>query len=417
MSLKFGLNLKNKAPPTSLSTPGAKSASKKKKPLLDDEDDSSAAPKTTDHAQEISDFNLADTLAPSSAPSPPKPTSSKPPKGQPPSGPPTRKPKPKADDPTLVAHSASAREAEQRAQDALQVDSKLYDYDAAYDALHAAEALKKAALAADPNARAPRYMDSLFSAAEQRKADQARARDKLLQRERAHEGDAFADKEKFVTDAYKLQQAEHAQLEAAEQARAAQEEHDRRLHGMANFHKHMLQDREDRHVAAMLAAEKARTQGLVVPVPAADDDDARKSEAERVQELRRQGKTVLLNDDGNVADKRDLLSAGLNVVAKPKPPPPAVAVAVALSARPDPVAHGAPPKGGGRAAQRQRQTQIIAQQLEAAAKRKADQEADEAAKMLHKSKSQKTEADVLSAKERYLARKREAAAAKDKAAK
>jgi hypothetical protein len=49
---------------------------------------------------------------------------------------------------------------------------------------------------------------------------------------------------------------------------------------------------------------------------------------------------------------------------------------------------------------------MIAQQIEAAAKRKADEEADEAAKLAHAAKSRKTEGEVMSARERYLARKR-----------
>ena len=55
---------------------------------------------------------------------------------------------------------------------------------------------------------------------------------------------------------------------------------------------------------------------------------------------------------------------------------------------------------------------MVAQQIEVAAKRKADEEAEEARKLQHASKSQKTAADISSAKERYLQRKKEAAAAK-----
>jgi hypothetical protein len=60
---------------------------------------------------------------------------------------------------------------------------------------------------------------------------------------------------------------------------------------------------------------------------------------------------------------------------------------------------------------------MVAQQIEAAAKRKADEEAEEQAKLQHASKSQKTETDIMSAKERYLKRKQEAAAAKAAAGK
>ncbi|KAH5844718.1 hypothetical protein HBI91_240060 [Parastagonospora nodorum] len=408
MSLKFGLNLKNKAP-NGLAKPGTKPALKKKKPLLDDEeDDTKDAPKPADNAQEIGEFNFDDTIT--TAPESSKSAPPKPKKGQPPV-PPTPKPKPKPDDPTLLANSASAKEAEQRALDALKHDANIYNYDAAYDALHAASALKKAAEAADPLARAPKYMDSLLNAAEQRKADQTRARDKFLQRERENEGDEFADKEKFVTGAYKNQQEENARLEEEERKRLEKEEEDRRKYGMLGFHKRMLEEREQRHREAVEAAEKASKEGIVLPV--SGEEEGKLTEAQQVDALRAQGKDILLNEDGQVADKRQLLKGGLNIVAKPKPAP-STSAAAAAAARPTLPIH-APSKG--RNAQRERQTHMVAQQIEAAAKRKADEEAEEAAKLQHAAKSQKTQTDIMGAKERYLQRKREAAAAKEKAGK
>jgi len=50
-------------------------------------------------------------------------------------------------------------------------------------------------------------MKGLFQAADVRKLDHLRAEEKMIQRERAQEGDEFADKEKFVTEAYKEQLA------------------------------------------------------------------------------------------------------------------------------------------------------------------------------------------------------------------
>jgi coiled-coil domain-containing protein 55 len=403
MSMKFGFNLKNKAPDAPAKS-GAKPALKKKKPLLDDEDDDGKSKaKAADDAQEIAEFNFDDTFVTTE---PSKPTPSKPKKGGP-IAPPIRKPKPKDDDPTLLESSASAKEAAQRAQDALAADSTIYDYDAAYEVLHAASAMRKAAEQSDPALRQAQYMESRMSAAEQRKADQQRARDKLLARERANEGDEFADKEKFVTSAYKTQQEEALVAEAAEQKRMAAEEENRRKFGMQDFHKKMLAERERQHNEAMEAAAAAAKSGFKAPV---SDDADRRSEAEIVEELRKQGKTILMNEDGGVADKRQLLTAGLNIIAKPKPQPSAGAAGPAAQ---KPVLNPAVNKSG-RMAQRDRQTAMVAQQIEAAAKRKADEEAEQEAKLQHASKSQKTQTDIMSAKERYLARKREAAAAKEK---
>ena len=251
-------------------------------------------------------------------------------------------------------------------------------------------------------------MDSLLNAAEQRKADQTRARDKFLQRERENEGDEFADKEKFVTGAYKTQQEENARLEEEERKRLAKEEEDRRKYGMLGFHKRMLEERELRHREAVEAAERASREGVVLP--ASGEEEQKLSEAQQVDALRAQGKDVLLNEDGQVADKRQLLKGGLNIVAKHRVAA-STSAAAAAGARPMLPTH-VPAKG--RNAQRERQTHMVAQQIEAAAKRKADEEAEEAAKLQHAAKSQKTQTDIMSAKERYLQRKREAAAAKEK---
>jgi coiled-coil domain-containing protein 55 len=402
--MKFGFNLKNKAP-NALAKAGAKPVQKKKKPLLDDDedDDIKGKAKAANGAQEIAEFNFDDTLT--SAPEPSKPSSSKPKKGQP-IAPPSHKPKPKHDDPTLSEHSASAREAEQRAQEALAADATIYDYDAAYEAQQASLALKKAAEQADPSGPKTKYMDSLFAAAELRKADQQRARDKQLQRERENEGDEFADKEKFVTSAYVSAQEESLRAEAEEKARVAAEEENRRKYGMQGFHKQMLAEREKRHQEAVEAAAQVAKQGIKLPSGA---EEKRKDEQELIAELKRQGKDIHLNEAGEIADKTQLLKAGLNVVAKPKP----TSTSTPSSTIPARAAVPMHAKGG-RHAQRERQTQMVAQQIEAAAKRKADEDAQEEAKLLHASKSQKTQTDILGAKERYLQRKREAAAAKEK---
>src|SRR5205814_5226268 len=52
---------------------------------------------------------------------------------------------------------------------------------------------------------------------------QLRAQERLLQREREAEGDEFADKEKFVTGAYKAQQDEVRRMERSEERRVGKE--------------------------------------------------------------------------------------------------------------------------------------------------------------------------------------------------
>ena len=109
----------------------------------------------------------------------------------------------------------------------------------------------------DAAARKPKYIDALFSASEQRKKDQLRARDKLLAREREAEGDEFADKDKFVTGAYKAQQEEAARAEEEERLRQEAEEAQKKKHGMQGFHKQMLLEQEQRHAEAMTGLVQA----------------------------------------------------------------------------------------------------------------------------------------------------------------
>lgn len=382
--------------------PTARPAVGKKKALLGDEDDKAEDQAQAAHGvQEIGEFTFEDT--PISLSHPSKSASSKPKRGQPPA-PPTRKPKPKEEDPTSIGYSASAQEAERRAQEAVEADATIYDYDTAYDALHAKSAAKAAAQREDSLQRKPKYMDSLFESAEQRKKDQLRARDKLLQREREAEGDEFADKEKFVTGAYKAQQEESRKAEEEERKRQEAEEEKKKKFGMQGFHKQMLMEQEQRHQEAIEAAAQALKEGIKPVV----QEESEKTDAEVIEELRKQGRNVILNDEGQVADKRQLLSAGLNIIAKPKP----ASTVTPASVRTTATQSNYQGHISGRNAQRERQTQMIAEQIELANKRKADEEAEEQAKLQHASKSQKTAAEISSAKERYLQRKKEAAAAK-----
>lgn len=65
----------------------------------------------------------------------------------------------------------------------------------------------------------PKYISALLATAATRKLDHLRAEEKMMQREREIEGDEFADKEEFVTQAYKDQMAEVRRAEEEEKER------------------------------------------------------------------------------------------------------------------------------------------------------------------------------------------------------
>lgn len=280
------------------------------------------------------------------------------------------------------------------------LDPNIYDYDSVYDSLHA-----KPKSSASTAAKGPKYMGNLLAAAETRKRDQLRAKEKMLLKEREAEGDEFADKEKFVTGAYKAQHEEVRKLEL-EEVRKEQEEEERKRReggGMTRMYKNLLEQDELRHTEQMKAAKEASTTSGVEEEPAQEKE---KSEVDLAKE-----KGALVNDEGQVVDKRQLLSAGLNFTPKPIPPPSKIGdPALQGPGRAGGLA-GLPGRVGSKQAMRERQTRMLETQLEEAAKRAADDDEVQREAMERAAKSRKTEGDISSAKERYIQRKKEAAAA------
>lgn len=324
----------------------------------------------------------------------------------------------KSTDPSKGYVNLSAMHSSKKhAQEAQELDPSIYSYDAVYDSLHAKP--EKDKKSADKTSEGPKYMTSLLRSAEIRKRDQLRARDRILAREREAEGDEFADKEKFVTAAYKAQQEEMRRLEAEEVEREKQEEERRKKSGnvgMVGFYRDMLSRDEQRHEQVLKATEEAAqriktgeedTAAAAVEEKAEEDEE--KAAARRAAELNAKGAHIAVNDEGQVVDKRQLLSAGLNVAPKPKAAPSATTAAAASRG----TGAGAPGRrfdSGARSArdnQRARTTEMIAAQLEERAKQEAEAEEARQKEIAERNKSRKSEKDVSSARERYLARKRE----------
>ncbi|KAJ5502945.1 hypothetical protein N7463_005819 [Penicillium fimorum] len=306
---------------------------------------------------------------------------------------------------------ASMHSSNMHAKAAEELDPLIYSYDEVYDSLHA----KPAKTSVETKSDTPKYMQNLLQTAEIRKRDQLRAKDRQLAREREAEGEEFADKEKFVTSAYKAQQVELRKAEE-EEARREKEEEERRKKsggtGMIGFYRDVLSRGEARHEEAIKAAEETARRLKAGEIVEETEDKEDKTDAQKAQDLNYQGARVVVNDEGQVVDKRQLLSAGLNVAPKPKSQAPAPKAGASR-----PIA-GRPSAGyqGGRGAQRARQTDMVASQYEERARQEEEAEAAKLKEIAEKSRSRKTAVDVSSAKERYLARKREReeAAAREK---
>lgn len=407
MSLSFGLNVKSKAPP---SPSPAKKRPTVMDSLGDDSDDEAPAPatKTNVFEEEVTEFDASKPASTSSAPAPAhkKKAPSKLKPGVAPPKPPTRKPQ-AATTADEFGDLSAQRESAAYAAKATELDPSIYDYDSFHTAATAASSARKAAAKQETAVQGPKYMNALLSAAAQRKQDQQVAREKFLQKEREAEGDEFADKEAFVTGAYKAQQEENARLREEEEKKAAEEEERKRKlgGGMQGFYRNVMADSERRHQEALEAAAEMEKRKLTGDTITTDDDET-KDEKDKIAEMASKGVNVTLNDEGQVADKRQLLTAGLNIVASPAS---ATAKPAAPSQKKDDSQQWSRKRDNG---VRERQTRMMEQQLEESRKRALEADKEEQERLEQASKSRKTETDISSARERFLARKREKEAQK-----
>jgi hypothetical protein len=416
----FSFGLKKAGP--SKSAP----ALRKPAPFGGGDDDGSGDESTPTNVAQVSELNVFGNTSSTTSTSldrRKKPT--KKPSANPPP-PPKQQPQqqqPPSTQPNKFTDLSSALTSRKHAASAEATDPSIYDYDAAYDSFKAAKAAASSSTTAQEDAtteKKPKYFASLLSAAETRARDRQIAEERRLQRERAAEGDEFADKEQFVTDAYRRQQEENQRAQAEEERREEEERKRNKGRGLVEFYKGVLERGEEEHARLVKAAEEGvgrgegGASGAVEGGGGGGGDEGEKSAAERAKEINALGGNVLVNEEGEVVDKRQLLRGGLNVGAKKKveAQQERERLAKAQAARPDVQGKGVYAAGGGKQAMRERQTRMLEAQLEETLKRSRQEEEAEAAKVQLASKSRKTDADISSAKERYLARKRAAEEAK-----
>ncbi|KAK2624644.1 hypothetical protein QTJ16_005837 [Diplocarpon rosae] len=388
--LSCGLNVKKKNPLASRPQPG------KRKPIFDDLDDSDGEDNgVTESVEEIGEFGgLSTAQKPSLKEPAPKA------KGARPVGKLGTKNRPIS----MYGDLSSSLTSKNYADKAEELDANVYDYDAVYDSLKPRKKVTE-----EDKERKPKYMTNLMAAAEVRQRDARIAEEKRLAREREAEGDEFADKEKFVTSAYKKQQEENRRLEAEEKIREEQEAKKNKGTGMTSFYKNMLEKGEQKHAEVVKAVEERIKTG---PVDEMEEEKV-KSEAEIAQEINEKNAgSIAINDEGQVVDKRQLLKGGLNIAPKAKSSAPSSASRGGTSTCDRSMVSRFVGAGGGKQAMRERQTRMMEAQLEQATKRAFEQEEEDKETLERTSKSRKTEGDIMSAKERYLARKREAEEAK-----
>lgn len=117
----------------------------------------------------------------------------------------------------------SLRDVEEQHKKALEEDPSAFDYDGVYDQMKQEVARP---IASDRQERKPQYIAKLMEKAKQREREHEIVYERKLAKERSQEDHLYADKDKFVTSAYKKKLAEQAKWMKEEHLRELREEKD-----------------------------------------------------------------------------------------------------------------------------------------------------------------------------------------------
>ncbi|KAG1875235.1 coiled-coil domain-containing protein 55-domain containing protein, partial [Suillus tomentosus] len=312
----------------------------------------------------------------------------------------------------LAQNVESSKAARKRMEQEMKVDATVYQYDEVWDRMQEVKLKQKEAKEVDSKQRKPKYIEGLLTTAATRRLDHLRAEEKMMQREREAEGDEFADKEAFVTQAYKDQMAEVRRAEEEERQREEAEKKKQKgaPTGMAHFYRKLLEESEQKHEEAVAATETKRVIGPQGPAPnltiIKPPELTPKSDLELAQLAKEQGKDVELNDDNQIVDKRELLSAGLNLSA-PNTRRLGLQITKQTSSSSEVQAHQAVGTAASRREINERRAREIKQQLEEERERVSKQkEAHEEEARQRTILKRNTQEDVQNIRTRYLARKR-----------
>ncbi|XP_022756019.1 nuclear speckle splicing regulatory protein 1-like [Durio zibethinus] len=122
-----------------------------------------------------------------------------------------------------ASKNKSLKDIEEQHKKALEEDPSVFDYDGVYDQMK--EKVVRP-LVQDREERKPKYIHNLIKKAEQRQWEQEIVYERKLAKERSKEDHLYADKDKFVTSAYKKKLAEQAKWMEEERLRQLREEKD-----------------------------------------------------------------------------------------------------------------------------------------------------------------------------------------------
>lgn len=180
---------------------------------------------------------------------------------------------------------------------------------------------------------------------------------------------------------------------------------------MSHFYRKLLEESEQQHEETIAAATSKPVIGPQGPSPnltiTKPVDFTPKSDAELAQLAREQGKDVELNDDNQIVDKRELLSAGLNLAA-PNTRKLGLQTSKPKTSDDQANAHRAVGTAASRREINERRAREIEKQMDEEKERilqeKHEREQENLRRVVAK---RNNEESVQSARERYLARKKQ----------
>ena len=179
--------------------------------------------------------------------------------------------------------------------------------------------------------------------------------------------------------------------------------------GMAHFYRKLLDDSEQKHDQTVAATSTNVVKGpqgpnLTITKP---PQFKPKSDFELAEEARAEGKDVELNDDNQIVDKRELLSAGLNLAA-PNTRNLMLQNAKSKQSSDQPAqVHTAVGTAASRREINERRAREVARQMEEEKDRLRKEKEREEQESLNRAVTKRnTDETIQSARERYLARKK-----------
>lgn len=170
-------------------------------------------------------------------------------------------------------------------QKALDEDPTIYQYDEVYDDLERSKGQSDSA--SKQKEKKSKYIQKLLKTAERRKKEQEHRIERMVQKEREAEGEIYADKESFVTSAYRAKLEEFKKMEE-------EEANMNRLEAIGDVTKQQDMSGFYRHLYEQTVDYKGE----------ANEDEGSKAKEESTEQRERRTSTDSTNGESVTASKR-----------------------------------------------------------------------------------------------------------------